>query len=938
MSFGRFRERPGFGPAALAALVVLLMAGALFLGSRWRAAQPSAVAEAGRILREVRAGERRDSPLFAPLVWLEEWPPPFPTVAGWILGPDDGRAWDAAERLAALGHGVFPRLQRALRRDRSIAVRRVAAEALAELDAGRALPDLAAALAGDRAEDVRRAVAFALYPAGPAAVPALVQALQADAESSVRAAAARSLGYLDGGSDEPAALATLLAALAGDPESDVRAAAAGALESFEDAAVGLALRRALAHDASAEVREGAASALAAHPVPEVLEALREALAQGGDAAVRRAAAVSLGRLRDAGALSLLSDAVEADPQFSVRITAASALGRIGDARAFPALSNALTAPVAASAAPLSGRAPGFTPRPRDEADLRRAAAKALAQAGGTNAIPVLLAALAGESEGFVRSDIMSVLADLGGEAVQRALVARLEEAAGRGRDSEAATRLLARLASPELAPLMISLLDPARADEGVRAAAALALGRPASPEAASALMKVLHEDPEEDVRRAAAEALGRSRDAHAGPALTAALDDRSPSVVAAAALALGRLGHTAAVPAITNLFSRFPPDEEDRGTARRGEVSVRDSAATALGLLGDPCAVPALLAASAAEQDPSAQAVLLRALGRIGGEAAREALVPALASRMPEIRTAAAVALGEMGGLAAAALLEQALPRLTGREPRVSAVLALGFAGEATAVPTLSRLLAADPDHEVRAAAARALRLLGEPASRPALAAALNDPQADVRQQAAWALGALGALGDPAAEPALVRALGDRTADVAFAAGFALVQARVTSAGPALVPLLADRRPRPRLAAAGALVMLGDGTGRERLREALQAENDWERFIALVSLARGGTPADVALLRGHAGESVPELRRLADSLGRGEDGQALAALLNHDRYGQYAAEALLFFPDQAVLPALRAAGRNDDESVRESARVAARRIERTLLAAGTVQP
>jgi HEAT repeat protein len=109
----------------------------------------------------------------------------------------------------------------------------------------------------------------------------------------------------------------------------------------------------------------------------------------------------------------------------------------------------------------------------------------------------------------------------------------------------------------------------------------------------------------------------------------------------------------------------------------------------------------------------------------------------------------------------------------------------------ATALPLLRKALR-DPDPKVRSRAASTWHWSGQAkATAPALIAALKDPDRDVCDAAAWALGAVG----PEAEPAILdlvkmlREERDRHRRAAFSA--------LQSIGAPAVPVLPSRRCAP---------------------------------------------------------------------------------------------------------------------------------------------
>ena len=163
----------------------------------------------------------------------------------------------------------------------------------------------------------------------------------------------------------------------------------------------------------------------------------------------------------------------------------------------------------------------------------------------------------------------------------------------------------------------------------------------------------------------------------------------------------------------------------------------------------------------------------------------------------------------------------------------------LGRCADSGAVRPLLRLLARDPEEEVREAAAQALGLLADPSAVPGLRAAVADRSHTVRFAAATALGSLGwspasddemaalliataqwaALGrlGTAAIPRLVRALGDDHYEIRHGAGETLLALGIV-ARPALERARTDADPAVREEAAALLARMGPappGNGEE---------------------------------------------------------------------------------------------------------------------------
>ena len=177
---------------------------------------------------------------------------------------------------------------------------------------------------------------------------------------------------------------------------------------------------------------------------------------------------------------------------------------------------------------------------------------------------------------------------------------------------------------------------------------------------------------------------------------------------------------------------------------REGRPELRSAAAKALGQIGKP-AVPVLIEALR-DEDGAVRLQTARALGRAGPDAkeAVAALIASLKDGRESVRQAAADALGEMGPDAKEAA--SPLTRLfhdPSPQMRQHARAALGQIGP-TAVEPLCAALNADK-REVRLDALQTLALFGREAKAavPSLRQALQDDDPKIRAAAADALGAM---------------------------------------------------------------------------------------------------------------------------------------------------------------------------------------------------
>jgi len=235
-------------------------------------------------------------------------------------------------------------------------------------------------------------------------------------------------------------------------------------------------------------------------------------------------------------------------------------------------------------------------------------------------------------------------------------------------------------------------------------------------------------------------------------ALVDLLEADSPRVRARAAEALGRLsGHGDADEAVAALTRRVDEEDDDRVVA---------AAVDALEEHGEPA--------------------LRQLVGRLAGVdledgaadwARAEAFRQALGADLPELRMAAANALGDVGGADA---VPDLVERFEDDDPRVRAraARACGTVGDPRAVDPLVGLLG-DPVPAVRRAAADALGRVGNRRALQALLDLYDDDSEAVRRVA---VGAFGEFENDRPVEHLVAALDDGAATVRRTAVFSLIQ------------------------------------------------------------------------------------------------------------------------------------------------------------------
>lgn len=232
------------------------------------------------------------------------------------------------------------------------------------------------------------------------------------------------------------------------------------------------------------------------------------------------------------------------------------------------------------------------------------------------------------------------------------------------------------------------------------------------------------------VRYLCAWILGQIRDTRSVPALIEALSDEDERVQDWAAKALGELGDSRAVVALEALLRRHPRPE------------TRLHAVLALGWIGGATTTPALITALADEEsevqlaaaeflaqrgDKHALSVLMHlaklpsewlrgraihALAQLADEQAFDTLYAALNDPAEWVRHHAALGLGMLKAQRACADLMYMLLYDSSPQVRRAAAIALGEIGEFVAIETLVSALA-DPNDHVREAVDAALLKLG---------------------------------------------------------------------------------------------------------------------------------------------------------------------------------------------------------------------------------
>lgn len=432
------------------------------------------------------------------------------------------------------------------------------------------------------------------------------------------------------------------------------------------------------------------------------------------------------------------------------------------------------------------------PEPR----ARAAAIGALGATGSREFSPVFLRALK-DKEPIVKKAAIFGLGEAKEEEAAEPLLGLLKDSPEEmGQFVYAAVSKIGQGALPKALPLLSD------GNGTVRLYAVRIVGEIGDAGSSDVLTKMT-KDPEGEVRAAALGALGRLGAERACPVLIEALGAQDPKTKAAAASALAALREKAVAP----LIAAFKEKRKGLGVEEASKILVK---------IGPPAIGPleGLWRAGGTEErrlalnvigridDEKGPAMIKQALS--GGQDLRLRLdairivednldpdpaliIPALKDPSPEVRKAAALALGNIGDEDSADALKGLLNGSSG-EVRASMLLALGKTGSEDSFDVLVSSLG-DKDPVIRARAAEALGELGNPKATPHLAKLLEDGNADVREAA---LEAIALLGDASASGALVAALASKDASLRVAAVKALGRSGGKEAVGPLIKLIAD--------------------------------------------------------------------------------------------------------------------------------------------------
>lgn len=178
------------------------------------------------------------------------------------------------------------------------------------------------------------------------------------------------------------------------------------------------------------------------------------------------------------------------------------------------------------------------------------------------------------------------------------------------------------------------------------------------------------------------------------------------------------------------------------------------------------------------DETPEIRAAAATALGRIGDAVAAPSLGEALKDPVPDVRYAAALALGRVPADGAATRLTRALRSDPSWWVRYAAVLALGRVKKGFTVGALEECLRFEPRWQIRMLAVRSLQDVGTRRAADAVVTALRDKDSGVRTAAALALGEIGSDADLDALGAALKAETDLSARSTESAAFRRILAK----------------------------------------------------------------------------------------------------------------------------------------------------------------
>lgn len=264
------------------------------------------------------------------------------------------------------------------------------------------------------------------------------------------------------------------------------------------------------------------------------------------------------------------------------------------------------------------------------------------------------------------------------------------------------------------------------------------------------------------VRLRAVEVIGRIQDPSDAPHLITMFNDRDESVVGEAIFAVGQLGSSTSVDALSKLKRRATVSQECLIAEALGKIggtaateilqrmlqdtlsSIRQNAALALARAGDPSAVSSLLIA-VHDPDPEVIWRSIYALEKTESNRIVQSIVQFLDHEHAAVRASAARTLGKQNEYALqkdSGVPERLIETLgdSNIQVTVNAARSLGALKVRAAVHPLGELLVTSPSHHVRREAARSLGLIESKSGKDYLIEACSDGSSGVRTEAVQSL------------------------------------------------------------------------------------------------------------------------------------------------------------------------------------------------------
>jgi HEAT repeat protein len=535
------------------------------------------------------------------------------------------------------------------------------------------------------------------------------------------------------------------------PDKGVSAAAIDALSGRGGAAVMPMLTELLASP-DAAVREGAVAKVGALQATNSVDILLP-MVRDRDPLVRTTAVRMLGQVRDRRVLESLREAArDSDPGVRLETVRALSAYYLGDAEVGHNIQRRL---------PPTREIPLYAPEVREtlvgvlhdtEPRIRETAFNTLTRRGPPLLPTNVLVAVLSDRLPHMRTDALNQL-------LMHTELPALDPVRSCLRDNErsvraSAIRVLCRFRDRPSMDAIVSALASGGEEAHAAAGGLGAFGEDAIPALAAALR---HED--SAVRSTAASSLSAMRNPKAAEALRKAADDGSPGTRRAATESLRREGSLRETPELLvrrlkediSGDTRGVRDELARAGARaipallpllrESNTAVRTTAAGILSQIADHSVVLPLTGLLG-DPDPAVRATAIECLaGTVATNAAAQAIRRMLSDRDPQVREAAAGALGRMQDRASVQPLSSAM-RDENWHVRATAAESLGRMPCPESVDALVAAVA-DAQWPVRRAAASSLGHIRDSRSIPALTQALGDPHWSVRQSAASSLKAI---------------------------------------------------------------------------------------------------------------------------------------------------------------------------------------------------